>query len=238
VAILLVVVVAGDLFISTQLAAPGEQFEIATLSDEASATAVAIAEESDTAREAPEAQAFPEEETQVKPLEEAPRMLAPPTPVGKTVEGSEAAQPLNAMGEGGPITDTARDLPLTIEGMPEKTPPGAPPESDALPQETPLGLQAEPSHKQQVPDDTIVSPMEDKQDPQQSEATPLTMAPPAVGQGIDQPDVPATAEPSQPGIRSVLPVMLARVGWRIAEIGLGILMIGLIIALVWVHRQD
>jgi hypothetical protein len=239
VAILLVVVVAGDMFLGGRLALPGSQPEIAMLREQAPDTAITVVVESETVVETLEVQAVTGEEPEAETPAEAPRMFVAPTPTDKTEEVSEKAQPAEVMGGGGPVTDTATALPMMVEGAPDKASPEALSEGVAVPGEVPLpqALSAVPSQDDQPAQETRIAPLPGEQVTQQTGEPPLAMAPPAEPQEEEPLVAVATTEPQERGIRSVSPTLLARAGWRVAEVGLGLLLIGLIVAIAWGRRR-
>jgi hypothetical protein len=237
VVILLVVVVAGDIFLGGRLALPGSQPEVAMLREQAPDTAVTVVVESETIVETLEVRAVAEETTEAETPAEAPKMFVAPTPMAKAEEVGETVRPAEVMGGGGPVTDTATALPMMVEGAPAKVSPEALPEGNAVPGEAPQGLPAVPSQGDQPAQESLTAPPPGGQAPQLTREPPLAMAPPAEPQE-EAPLVTATpAESPERGARLMSPALLVRVGWRVAEVGLGLLLIGLIVAIAWGRRR-
>jgi hypothetical protein len=127
---------------------------------------------------------------------------------------------------------------MMVEGVPAKASPGALPEGGVLPGEAPppQGLLAVPSQGDQPAQETLIAPPLDEQALQQTGATPLAMAPPAEPQEEEPLAASTTEEPGERGARLMPAALLARVGWRVAEVGLGLLLVGLIVAIAWGRR--
>jgi hypothetical protein len=126
-----------------------------------------------------------------------------------------------------PITSTTAAPPLAPEGAPVKgTPEEASaetaPEGNGLPGSATPEPPTEPVQGQQGSQDTVAAP------PPGQEALKRPGEPPST---------PATVGPSERGIQPGSPAMLVRAGWRVAEVGLGLLLIGLIVAVVWTRRR-
>jgi anti-sigma factor RsiW len=234
VAVLLVVVVAGDMFFNARLAAPESQPEIAMLALSTPTAAPTAAMERAAAAEETEAKAAPQEDAQVGTPAEAPKREIVPSPTGETVETGKTAQPVTVMGGGGPVTGTTTAQPMVVEVAPSTSPVAPPPEGNVVPQGT-AELVPEPSLGQQVPGEQDVETVEKAPDLRQHGGTPLAMAPP-VAPPLDQAD-----RQTDEGLRetqSRLPLIVARLGWRVAEVGLGLLMVGLIVVLIWRRRRN
>jgi anti-sigma factor RsiW len=222
VAILLVFVVAGDLFLGRQFAAPGGRQEIALQSSEMPVVIATVVVESEVVVEAPVPRAAQEDVEIAAPVEAPESSAAPPTTDEAAKFGStpEQAQVLQKSER---VTDTTAAAPMMLQSVPisstvEEAAPEAAPEKSVLSEDA-------------TPDQVAERAVEP------SGETPLAMAPPAVAQEEAPLDRLATAAPSERGMRALSPALLTRAGWRVAEIGLGLLLVGLIVAVVWVRRR-
>jgi anti-sigma factor RsiW len=240
VAILLVVVVAGDMFLGGRpVVSPGSEPQVAMVREKAPDKVVTVVVESETVVEAPEARVATEEKAEAETPAEAPRMLIAATPVVETDEVGEMAQPAEVMGEGGPVTDTATALPMMVEAAPDKAAPEALPEGNGVLGEAPLPqeLPAVPTQDEQPAQEILTAPPPEEQALEPTGEPPLAMAPPAEPQEEEPPIAVATVESPERGARWMSPELLARVGWRVAEVGLGLLLLGLVVTIVWLRRR-
>jgi hypothetical protein len=149
---------------------------------------------------------------------------------------------------GGPVTGTAMAMPMTVDGTPVEKVEGTPVESAPLvgaPKPgtggnvveggTPSGLPEVPELVQPGAQDTVIATAPDAE--QEDQAPPLAMAPPPDTVAEESQREPRTAESPEPKSVPGLPTLLTRVGWRVAEIGLGILLVGLVVAVIWGRRR-
>lgn len=211
VAILLVVVVAGDVFLGGRLAAPGNQQEVALLRAETPAVVSTVVVESEVVVESLAAEAVQENAETETPSEAPDKRIAPTAPDVSDEEASETPEQAQVLEQGDLITGTTDAPPMMLQAVPESgTPEEAAPDQ---PGKEAFGSQ-----------DPAATPVPDEDAAEQPVEPPLAMAPP--------PDAPAE--------RGALPgwhAQLARAGWRVAQVGLGLLLVGLIVAMVWVRRR-
>ena len=212
------------------------------LSEQAPDTAVTVVVESETVVETPESQAVAEKAAEAEAPAEAPKIFVAPTPIDKTQETDETARPARVMEGGGPITSTTTAFPMTaeeapIKGMPAEAAPETEAEGNVLPGGTPPGLPDVPLLGQQGTQDTVTAPGVEEQSQGPPAETPLAMVPPPATQADEPLREPKTAESPEQEILPGWPALLARAGWRVAEVGLGLLLVGLIVAVVWVRRR-
>jgi hypothetical protein len=236
VAVLLVVVVAGDLFLSGRLASPGGQPEIAMLRQEKADTAVTVVVESKAAEEAPAVKDAAGEDAEVKTPGESPQLFAAPTSTdtADSVTDQGTAQP-QAMRVEKPISGTMNQPPMAIE---EKSgvAPQAPSKGNVITEDTSLGQPVVPPLTQPAPEAS--TPQALGQGQQREEGTPLALAQEAPDQADEPLPEPERAESPGQDTPSTLPTLLSRAGWRVAEVGLGILLVGLIVAILWRRRKS
>jgi anti-sigma factor RsiW len=235
VAVLLVVVVAGDLFLSGRLASPGGAPEVAMLGQQKADAEVTVVVESETALEAPAAQAPVEEGAELAtPAESLERVIAPTsTDAAAPMNGQGTEQP-KAMRVEAPVTGTTSELPMAVKEE-SSAAPESPSQGNVIPEGTSPGLPPPPPLAQQVPE-TTVPPAAEQGQPQE-QGTPLAMAPKATTQADEPLPEPERAESPERDTSSTLPELLSRAGWRVAEVGLGLLLVGLIGAILWRRRQ-
>jgi hypothetical protein len=243
VAIFLVLVIAGDIFLGARLAAPDAQPEIAMLSKEAPGTVVTVVVESETVLERPETQEATEEGAPVEPTAEAPRMLVAPTPMAEAEEVGKPAEPGEMMGGGGPPTGTKTLPPMTVDetpvkGLPAETAPERGDQGNVLPDGTPPSTPDIQQLEQQVPPEGTTTTGAQEQHQETPAETPLAMAPPSDIRASEQSREPGIVETPRQEISPNWPALLARAGWRVAEVGLGLLLLGLIVFMVWERHRN
>lgn len=224
VAILLVVVVAGDVFLGGRLAAPASQQEVAMLSVETPMVVPTVVVESEAVVESLAAEAA-QEDAEVRAPSEAPeKMIAPTAPDVTGEEANETPEQAQVLEQGDLITGTMAAPPMMLQVAPES----------GTPEET---APEQPSEKAFGSQDPASTPIPEEQAAEQPGETPLAMAPlpdTLAGEPLRE---PRTAEPAERGALPGWPAQLARAGWRVAEVGLGLLLAGLIVAMVWVRRR-
>lgn len=223
VAILLVVVVAGDVFLGRVPAALGSQQEVAMLSAETPMVVSTVVVESEAAVESLAAEAAQEDAGGRAPPEAPEEMIAPTAPDFGGEKANEAPEQVQVLEQGDLITGTMAAPPMMLQVAPE---PGTP--EEAAPEQ--------PSAKAFGPQEPASTPTPEEQGVEQPVETPLAMAPPPDTPAGEPLREPRTEEPTQ---REALPgwhAQLSRAGWRVAEVGLGLLLVGLIVAIVWVRR--
>ena len=196
VAILLVLVVAGDVLIGTRLAAGGEQQAISLVHQETPTrqpASTSLDQASDTAQ-------VTQTET---PVAAAERVAAPTSTVIPPKAARKAVQEPQIMEASPPLTGTVTALPMMIEAAKATVTPTLP-----------------------------TAPDERTQEPT-AEPPSLALVPRATSQAEEQLGAAETVPPQDKRDPIVSAALLARIGWRVAEVGLAILLIGLIVALVW-----
>jgi hypothetical protein len=221
VAILLVVVVAGDVFLGRGPAALGSQQEVAMLSAETPMVVSTVVVESEAAVEALAAEPVQENAEAETPSEAPEKRVAPPAPDVSGEEASETFEQAQVMEQGDLITGTTDAPPMMLQVAPES---GTPEEQ----------VPEQPSAKAFGSQDAATTPVPDEQGAEQPAEPPLAMAPPPDTLASEPLREPKAAE------RGALPgwhAQLARAGWRVAEVGLGLLLVGLIVTMVWVRRR-
>jgi anti-sigma factor RsiW len=231
VAVLLVIVVAGDLLIGGRSTLSGGQPEIAMLSKEAPMAA----------EEAPVAAAVEEPAQQVETPAKTPQELAPPAPESTLPPAAKAIEQAQSLQADAPVTGTTAPPPMMgKDASPEGTPPDkdvrAGDEGRALSKGVTPESPVERESKEPVARDaeTVLPP--DEQAPEPIEETPMAMALPPAAKEQEALDEPETGFAGQ-GMRSGLLARWMSSGWRWAEVGLGLLLIGLIVVVIWVRRK-
>jgi anti-sigma factor RsiW len=244
VAVLLIVVIAGDVLLGTRPAAPAGQREVAMQSTATSTIVATMVVESEKAVESPAPKAAQEGIEAGTPAEAPRRMIVPTEPAAQAVEASETPEQAQILAQNNPITGTTTSPPMMAQvapepGTPQETTPETGPEGNVLPPGNATPEQtAEKAFGAQEPAATP-TPKEEKAE--QPAETPLTgAAPPPTLAGEptgEPPREPGTAEATERGTMPGWSTQVARAGWRVAEVGLGLLLVGLIVAVVWMRRR-
>lgn len=243
VAILLVVVVAGDILLGGRQALSRSQPEIAMLSAETPKVVATVVVESEDVEEAPVAAAVEEREQNVEAPAGTPRRLMAPPPTNVPSPAAQAVEQVDSLQGNAPVTGTTAPPPMMLKGAPTE---GTPPDKDAQAGDEGYALSksvtpespAETETEQLRALDAETAPPPDVQAPEPIEETPMAMALPPVAQEGDSPDTPTTIEPAGRGMRSSLRARWMSSGWRLAEVGLGLLLAGLIVAVLWVRHKN